>query len=88
MSYEERCKELEDYSKLKDGWDTYDTPAPDAISIQKAKIELDKLHDLSILNVTNNLPNKILPMADGGVYFIFETSYKKYLYMEFSNVGV
>ncbi len=83
--YDKRVKELEGCRLLEDGWTSYNAPAPSWRSIELAKAELDRLYHYTIKHGINNLPDKIVPMTNGGIYFFYDTDIGSPTFMEFQN---
>ncbi len=76
----EALKQLIELTKLKDGWDSYGAPAPNATAIEKAYRILNFLEGSDFMTI------RILPSAEGGVGICF-LSGDHYADLECSNDG-
>ena len=65
---------------LKDGWDSFNAPAPSPESIKCAKEALARFHSEQLL------PETVSPSAEGGVSIYFSHGKQK-AFIEFSNEG-
>jgi hypothetical protein len=61
---------IKELTELKDGWNSYNAPAPNQISIDNAKkvARILKLADF---------PAEVLPSGEGGIGFVFKNGDKK-----------
>jgi hypothetical protein len=72
--------ELREVAALKEGWDSYDAPAPAPESVECAKQVLEKLR------IEQLLPDTVAPSAEGGVSIYFSQGKQK-AFIEFLNEG-
>jgi len=73
-------KKLNELYNLKDGWDSYSAPSPNAPALQRAEDFLEHLAEFNIR------PVHLGPSVSGGVGFTFLGSEQEYV-VEFENNG-